>query len=259
MMEHIAITINEKGVALLELNRPQVLNALSQPLLREMITALQELGANPEVKALIITGRGKGFCAGADLTAVTESPGKSIGMGKLVSDKMAATYNPMMKLLYTFPRPVVSAINGIAAGGGAGIALCADIVLAANSSALKVVQVPQLGIAADLGANWLLSRIVGRSRALGACLTGATIKPEQLMAWGLAWECIDDQLLLGRAHEIASQLAGVPAATVIATRSLVDRAPASSFEASIEEERQHQEQLCNAPFFTDSVSRFLKR
>ena len=258
-MEHIAITINEKGVALLELNRPQVLNSLNQALLREMIKALQELGANPEVKALIVTGRGKGFCAGADLTAVTELHGAGNDMGKQVSDSMAATFNPMMELLYTFPRPVVSAINGIAAGGGAGIALCADIVLAANSSALKVVQVPQLGIAADLGANWLLSRIIGRSRALGACLTGTTIAPEQLMAWGLAWECIDNQLLLGRAQEIATQLASVPAATVIATRSLVDRATASSFEASIEEERQHQEQLCNAPFFTDSVARFLQR
>jgi 2-(1,2-epoxy-1,2-dihydrophenyl)acetyl-CoA isomerase len=258
-MEHIAITINEKGVALLELNRPQVLNALNQALLREMIEALQELGANPEVKVLIVTGRGKGFCAGADLTAVTEPPGAGIDMGKQVSDSMAATFNPMMELLYTFPRPVVSAINGIAAGGGAGIALCADIVLAANSSALKVVQVPQLGIAADLGANWLLSRIVGRSRALGACLTGITIVPEQLMAWGLAWECVDDQLLLARAQEIATQLARVPASTVIATRSLVDRAPASSFEASIEEERQHQEKLCNAPVFIDSVARFLQR
>jgi 2-(1,2-epoxy-1,2-dihydrophenyl)acetyl-CoA isomerase len=163
----------------------------------------------------------------------------------------------MMELLYGFPRPVVSAINGIAAGGGAGIALCADIVLAAHSAALKVVQVPQLGIAADLGANWLLARIVGRSRALGACLTGTTIRSEQLLAWGLTWECIEDQRLLERSQEIASQLARVPAATVIATRNLVDRAPASSFDSNLEEERLYQAQLCNAPFFTDSVSRFL--
>lgn len=258
-MKHLAVTINSNGVALLELNRPQVLNALNEPLLDEIITALGELGANPEVKALIVTGRGKGFCAGADLTGVSKPAVKSTDMGKMISARMAASFNPMMELLYTFPRPVVSAINGIAAGGGAGIALCADIVLAAHSCALKVVQVPQLGIAADLGANWLLSRIIGRSRALGACLTGTTIRPEQLMAWGLAWECVDDQLLLDRAHEIASQLASVPAATVIATRGLVDRATASSFEASIEDERLHQEQLCNNPVFTDSVSRFLNR
>jgi 2-(1,2-epoxy-1,2-dihydrophenyl)acetyl-CoA isomerase len=257
-MEYIAVTV-DKGIALLEFNRPELLNALHEPMLLEMITALQELAGNDEVRALIVTGRGRGFCGGADLTTVSGLAVAGESMGKQVSDQMQRAFNPMMELLYDFPRPVVSAINGIAAGGGAAIALCADIVLASHSAALKVVQVPQLGIVADLGANWLLPRIIGRSRALGACITGETLKALRLQEWGLVWECVEGEQLVARAKELAERMASVPAETIVATRRMVDGASRNSFADTIEQERQCQERLCDAPFFTDSVTRFLER
>jgi 2-(1,2-epoxy-1,2-dihydrophenyl)acetyl-CoA isomerase len=257
-LEHIAVGL-DRGIALLELNRPERLNALNQALLVEMINALKELASNDEVRALIITGRGRGFCAGADLMGIQGPATAGDSMGKRVSDQMQQLFNPMMELLYGFPRPVVSAINGIAAGGGAAIALCADIVLASRSASLKVVQVPQLGIVADLGANWLLPRIIGRSRALGACITGETLQAARLREWGLVWECVEDEQLAGRARTVAMQVSEVPGETILATRRLIDAASQTSFTATLEQERQCQERLCDAPFFTDSVTSFLQR
>jgi len=256
-MEHVVVTIDEQGIALLELNRPDILNVLNLPLLVEAAKALRDLAANERVRALIVTGRGRGFCAGADLSAVPGIAAGEPGVGQLVSELMRDHYNPLLLLLHEFPRPVVSAINGIAAGGGAGIALCADLVLASSTAALKIVQVPQLGIVADLGVNWLLPRIAGRSRALGACLTGETIDATSLHEWGLAWECVEAEQLMPRAYALAQQLACLPPATVLATRRLIDTAADSSFADALEAERACQEQLCDTPVFADSVRRFL--
>ena len=258
-METIRVTVDERGIALLELNRPDVLNVLSVQLLTEMSAALQALGEQAEVRALIVTGCGRGFCAGADLLPLADVATRKESLGQHISTAMAQHFNPMMTLLYSFPRPVVSAINGIAAGGGAAIALCADIVLAANSAALKVVQVPQLGIAADLGANWLLPRMAGRARALGACLLGDTLPADRLLEWGVVWESVPDQQLLARSYELAERLAKLPAETIVASRRLIDNASQQSFEASLEDERQVQGELCDAPFFYSAVLGFLAR
>ena len=194
-----------------------------------------------------------------DLQSLADVATRKGSLGQHISTAMAQHFNPMMTLLYSFPRPVVSAINGIAAGGGAAIALCADIVLAANSAALKVVQVPQLGIAADLGANWLLPRMAGRARALGACLLGDTLTADRLLEWGVVWESVPDQQLLARSFELAERLAKVPAETIVASRRLIDNASQQSFEASLEDERQVQRELCDAPFFSSAVLGFLAR
>ena len=258
-METIRVTVDERGIALLEMNRPDVLNVLSVQLLTEMSAALQALGEQAEVRALIVTGCGRGFCAGADLLPLADVATRKESLGQHISTAMAQHFNPMMTLLYSFPRPVVSAINGIAAGGGAAIALCADIVLAANSAALKVVQVPQLGIAADLGANWLLPRMAGRARALGACLLGDTLPADRLLEWGVVWESVPDQQLLARSYELAERLAKLPAETIVASRRLIDNASQQSFEASLEDERQVQGELCDGPFFSSAVLGFLAR
>ena len=255
-MESLAVSIDAQGTALMELNRPEVLNVLNLSLLTEMQAALQDLGGNPDVRVLIITGRGRAFCAGADLSALADAARGGESLGAYVSGVMLQ-FNPVMQMLYDFPRPVISAINGIAAGGGAAMALCADIVLASQSAALKVVQVPQLGIVADLGANWLLPRIAGRSRALGACLLGDTLAASVLLEWGLVWECVEVEQLLSRARELAVRLAQVPAPAVLGTRQLVDSAPARTFAGILEEERQRQGELCDAPFFATAVHRFL--
>jgi 2-(1,2-epoxy-1,2-dihydrophenyl)acetyl-CoA isomerase len=258
-MQNIEITIDQQGVALLSLNRPEVLNALNVPLLDDLCQALRELAADEKLKALVVTGRGRGFCAGADLSALGQGAAPGDSIGQMVSAQMQSHFNPAMELLYHFPRPTICAINGIAAGGGAAIALCADIVLASRDASLKFVQVQALGIVADLGANWLLPRIAGRSRALGACLLGDSLKAAQLQEWGLVWECVDADQLLSRAMEVGSRLAAVPAATVLATRQIIDAAGKSSFTAALEQERLAQRELCDLPVFSESVARFMSQ
>ena len=258
-MQNIEITIDQQGVALLTLNRPEVLNALNVPLLDDLCQALRQLATDEKLKALVVTGRGRGFCAGADLSAVGQGAAPGDSIGQMVSAQMQSHFNPAMELLYHFPRPTVCAINGIAAGGGAAIALCADIVLASRDASLKFVQVQALGIVADLGANWLLPRIAGRSRALGACLLGDSLKAAQLQEWGLVWECVDADQLLPRALEVGSRLAAVPAATVLATRQIIDAAGKSSFTAALEQERLAQRELCDLPVFSESVARFMSQ
>lgn len=258
-MQNIEITIDQQGVALLTLNRPDVLNALNVPLLDDLCQALRELATDEKLKALVVTGRGRGFCAGADLSAVGQGAAPGDSIGQMVSAQMQSHFNPAMELLYHFPRPTICAINGIAAGGGAAIALCADIVLASRDASLKFVQVQALGIVADLGANWLLPRIAGRSRALGACLLGDSLKAAQLQEWGLVWECVDADQLLPRAMEVGSRLAAVPAATVLATRQIIDAAGKSTFTAALEQERLAQRELCDLPVFSESVARFMSQ
>lgn len=258
-MQNIEITIDQQGVALLTLNRPEVLNALNGPLLEDLCQALRELATDEKLKALVVTGRGRGFCAGADLSALGQGAAPGDSIGQMVSAQMQSHFNPAMELLYHFPRPTICAINGIAAGGGAAIALCADIVLASRDASLKFVQVQALGIVADLGANWLLPRIAGRSRALGACLLGDSLKAAQLQEWGLVWECVDADQLLSRAMEVGSRLAAVPAATVLATRQIIDAAGKSSFTAALEQERLAQRELCDLPVFSESVARFMSQ
>lgn len=254
-MTAIECSVDSDGIGLLVLNRPEALNALNRDLLEEARAALAAWADDSAVRALLITGRGRAFCAGADLKSLDRMDA-SVSPGESVARAMQARFNPLMVELYNFPKPVVVAVNGIAAGGGVGLALCADLVLASEQAAFKVVQVQQLGIAADLGANWLLQRAVGRSRAMAMCLLGATVPADQLLAFGAVAEVLAPDELLPRATECALALAAVPADAILATRRLVDEAPARSFEESLEDERGIQRELCDAPHFMAMVRAF---
>lgn len=256
-MQHILIE-NNKGIVTLTLNKPKVLNTLCVDLMSEVLETLEGLSADENTKALVITGSGRAFCAGADLGAghLAESSKNGVPLGDVVASLMEDYFNPMMEAIYTFPRPVVMAVNGIAAGGGVGLALCADIVIASDNAGFKVVQPQQLGIVADLGANWLLSRLVGRSRAMAMCMTGDTVSAADFKEWGGVWSCVTAEQLLPSAIKIAEKLAAIPTATVLGTRQLVDDAPTSTFTQSLHDEKEAQRLLCSDPIFIESVMKF---
>lgn len=244
-MSNVIVSIDDKGVALLELNRHKVLNALSIELMCDFRDALAELAQSEEVRALIVTGRGSGFCAGADLRIFDDASRqrKSQHLNELVAENMEKHFNPMMNDLYDFPKPVISAVNGVAAGGGAALALCADIVLVSSTASMKIVQVPTLGIVADLGANWLIPRIIGRGRTLGMILLGEAIDASTLCRWGLAWDSFSPDVLIDESRKLANKLVGLPANTIIATRRLVDSAFGCSFSEVLAQERKVQREL----------------
>lgn len=249
------------GVATLAMNRPERFNALSLDLLDGMLDALAGLARDPACRALIVTGKGTAFCAGADLGAfdALRREGRHLDSGEQVAETMEQRFNPLVNALYTFPKPVVSAVNGIAAGGGAGIALCADIVLCASAGTFKFVQAQQLGIVADMGAHWLLQRLGGRATALGATLLGETLDAPRAAALGLVWEVVPDDALLTRARLVAEKLALVPRDVVIGTRALVDASATAAFAAVLDSERLYQRDFCARPGFLARIEAFLAR
>ena len=247
------------GVSTLAMNRPERLNALGFDLMDQMCAQLAALASDPACKALVVTGSGNAFCAGADLTgfAETRAQQRYQDSGEQVSEAMRERFNPLVAALAGFPKPVVTAVNGMAAGGGAAIALIADVVMFGASGKLKFVQVQQLHIVADLGAHWLLHRLGGRVTALGATLLGETLDAGRCQSLGLAWDVVADAELLARAQATAARLAQVPADVVVATRALVDASPSTALLQSIEAERLYQRDFCGRPAFLAKIDSFL--
>jgi 2-(1,2-epoxy-1,2-dihydrophenyl)acetyl-CoA isomerase len=245
------------GIARLSFSRPEVLNALNVELLTEAVARLTELRRRDDVGAVVITGQGRGFSAGADLSLAGQQLGTDASVAQQVGYYMDNYAHPLIEAILTFPRPVVAAVNGPAVGGGAGIALAADIVLAARSAYFMIVQPARLGLVPDLGATWLLQRLVGRARALAASLLGERISAEQAEQWGMIWKCIDDEALLPQAMAVASQLAYIPALTVQATRELIDAATRLEPLEQMKRERDRQLELCGSAFFGDAVAAFI--
>ena len=244
-------------VACITLNRPEVLNALSRELAEQAIAALKDAQARG-ARAIVLTGAGRAFSTGADLTGFDQLRQKAAGaVPAAIGRDMREVLNPLTQAIAESPVPVVCAVNGPCAGGSVGVALAADLVIAARSSYFLIPQVAHLGIVPDLGATWFMPRQAGRARALGAMLLGDRIGAEQAAAWGLIWSCVDDTALMGEALRLAQRLAGVPPDAVCATRRLVDAAPRTSLIEQLEVERQVQIDFLGTPYFHNRVALFV--
>jgi 2-(1,2-epoxy-1,2-dihydrophenyl)acetyl-CoA isomerase len=241
-------------VAVVTLNRPARFNALSWELMNRLRTEIDLLGHRDDVTAIVITGAGRAFSAGADLHDFAASE----DMPAEVAHHLTTTMAPLARAVLTAPVPVIAAVNGPCAGGALGLALLCDIVVAARSSYFLVPQVFPLGGVPDLGATWVLGRLVGRARALGMSLTGERVPAEQAEQWGMIWRCVDDHDLLDNALTVARRLAGSPAA-VVATRALVDAGFSATLDIQLELEAQHQSARFADPAVATAVEQFSAR
>ncbi|ABS64860.1 Enoyl-CoA hydratase/isomerase [Parvibaculum lavamentivorans DS-1] len=253
------ITLETKnGIALLTLNRPEVLNSIDTALIADMRTAVAQVEKDPEARVLLITGAGRGFCAGADLAAQGQRiEGMSVGQG--VAHGMTIGFNPMMREIYALSKPIIAAVNGVAAGGGVGLALVADIVIAAKSASFVQVFGPRLGLIPDLGCTWHLPRLVGRARALALALMGDKLPAETAAEWGLIWKCVDDNSLMSEANAVAAKLANGPTNAFAEIRKAVDTATGNSFSEQLDYERDVQGTLGDHPNFMEGVKAFLTK
>src|SRR6266849_10263433 len=179
---------------LITLNRPERLNALTVEMAEALSAALDAAAADESCRALLITGAGRAFCAGQDLTAI-------VGIAPAEIGHLLDHYNPLIRKLRALPMPVVCAVNGVAAGAGANLALACDIVLAAQSASF-VQAFAKIGLIPDCGGTWLLPRLVGPARARGLALTGEPLAAEKAEAWGLIWKAVDDGMLLEEVHRL---------------------------------------------------------
>jgi len=245
-------------VALLRLNLPQRLNPLALPLQQALRAHLARLADDRSVRALVLTGAGKGFCVGADLGSM-QAPPAGQSLGEQTAAAMEALSNRLIEDLRQMPFPVLSAVNGPCAGAGVGLALAADVVLVARSAYFYLPFMPRLGIVPDLGCTWFLERLLGRSRAVALSLLGERLSGEQAAQWGLAWACVDDAALAEQALALAQRLARLPAHAAREIRSVYEHAARHSLTEQMRHEAERQRELIDRPEFAEGVQAFLAK
>ena len=227
----------DAGTARITLNRPATLNALNPALMRGVSAAFAEVAADRSVRVVVLTGAGRGSCAGADLAAVAHGDGEDAAAA---SGSRATLYNDTLRAIISCPVPTIARVQGAAAGGGFGVALACDITIAAESAFFVATFGPRIGIVPDLGASWNIPLRVGRARALGITLLGERIPAAQAVEWGLIWRCVADAALDAEVERAVSVLKRSSPQTATRTRGLIDAAFRQSFSDQLDLEMRHQ-------------------
>lgn len=242
------------GIARLTFNRPDRLNSFNEQMheeVRNAVASVQGAGA----RVLVITGAGRGFCAGQDLNDRTVAPG---GQGVDLGDSIERNYKPLVLALRRLPMPVIAAVNGVAAGAGANVALACDIVIAARSASF-VQAFSKIGLVPDSGGTWTLPRLVGTARALGLTLLGEKLSAEQAEQWGLIWRCVDDAELASVVDGLARQLASAPTLGLARTKQAIYGSWTRTLEEQLDVERDMQRELGYSADYTEGVAAFLEK
>ena len=254
-MTEATVLVETRGaVRLLTLNRPQALNSFTAAMHGELLPALQAAADDAAVRAVVITGAGRGFCAGQDLNdaAMVSADGGAPDVGAVIERH----YRPLAMRVRTMPVPVVAAVNGVAAGAGANFALCCDFVVAARGASF-IQAFSKIGLLPDCGGTWLLPRLVGRARALGLAMSGDKLPAEEAQRIGLIWQCVDDAALLDSALALAGRLATMPSRALAETRRAIDASMVMDFGDALALEAAAQGELGRAGDFAEGVSAFL--
>lgn len=252
--EHILFTI-EQGVATLTLNRPEQLNSFNAQMHKEVREALKQVRQNPEVRCLLITGSGRGFCAGQDLGDRNVAPGAA---APDLGESIEKNYNPLIRALRDLPMPVICAVNGVAAGAGANIALACDITLAAKSASF-IQAFCKIGLVPDSGGTWTLPRAVGMARAKALALLGDKLSAEQAEQWGMIWRCVDDESLQDEALKLARQLATQPTYGLALIKRALNASASNSFDAQLDLERDLQRLAGRSEDYREGVAAFMAK
>jgi len=252
-METLVLERHDK-VCVLTLNRPEVRNAVDFAMWDEMTLALREIDEDHSISALVVTGSEGAFCGGADLNALLGEASPGAGVRRIMAEDPIGSIN--------FARcrvPVVTAVNGAAAGGGVGMALQGDVILAARSALFLLTFGSRLGLVPDMGATWYLPRFVGLARALPMAMLGEPVTAEQAETWGLIWRCVDDEQLADVALETATRLANAPTRALVKTRELMQQAVHNDLFNQLVLERDCQVHLAHQPECLEGISAFLQR
>jgi len=243
------------GVATLTLARPDRLNSFTVQMHEEAQQALALVRADAAARCLVLTGAGRGFCAGQDLAdrAVDpQSPAVDLG------DSIERFYKPLVLALRRLEMPTIAAVNGVAAGAGANLALACDLVFAARSASF-IQSFSKIGLVPDSGGTWWLPRLVGPARAMGLALTAEKLGAEQAEAWGLIWKCVDDEQLMPNVTALAKQLAAGPTRGYVRTRQAIEAAATLPLDASLDLERDFQRELGQSADYREGVAAFMAK
>ena len=244
----------EDGIARLTFNRPERLNSFNAAMhgeVRSALAGLRDSGA----RVLVITGAGRGFCAGQDLNDRAVAPG---GAAADLGESIEKNYKPLVLKLRELPMPVIAAVNGVAAGAGANIALACDLVIAARSASF-VQAFAKLGLVPDSGGSWFLPRLLGPARALGLAMLGEKLSAEQAAEWGLIWRCVADEELAGVVDALAKQLSQAPTRGLARTKQAIYEGLTRTLAQQLDIERDYQGELGHSSDYAEGVAAFIAK
>ena len=245
----------DKGVLSVTLNRPDKLNAFNDEMHLALREQIQRAHDEPDIRCVLITGAGRAFCAGQDLG--DRDPSAMDGPPDL-GHTLETYYNPTLRLIRTLEKPVIVAVNGVAAGAGANFALACDIVLAARSA--KFIQAfTRIGLTPDAGGSWSLARLVGEARAKALAMTADPLDAERAADWGLIWKAIDDDALMKEALDLARSLASGPTRGLGLTKRSIQAAATNDFSDQLDIERDLQREAGRTSDYAEGVSAFLQK
>ena len=245
----------EQGIARLTLNRPDKLNSFTVAMHLEVRQALESIKADPSVRVLVLTGAGRGLCAGQDLGDRAVAPGSAtVDLGESVEKY----YAPLVLALRKLPLPVICAVNGVAAGAGANLALAADIVIAAKSASF-VEAFCRLGLIPDTGGTYFLPRALGTARAMGLAMLGDKLSAERAESWGLIWKCVDDDALAAETDALAKHFSTAPTKGLARTKQALYASAANTLEQQLNLERDIMRELGNSEDYREGVNAFMEK
>jgi len=246
----------EGAVAVVTLNRPQALNSFTRQMHRELGAALDKAEADPRIRALVITGAGRGFCAGADLAEFDFAPGprriERADPGPLIDQ----AFNPTARRLLGLRMPTVAAVNGVAAGAGASLAMTCDMAVAAPGASF-IQAFSKIGLVPDAGSSWLLVQKLGLARAMALAFTGDKLPAAQAKEWGLIWDVAEDPLAAATA--MAQRLAAMPTRALVTTRQLMREGVTRTLNQQLDAERDMQSALGHTHDYFEGVAAFLEK
>lgn len=252
-MSDPAILLDESGgIARVTLNRPDRLNSFTAAMHAELREALDQAAVTARV--IVLTGAGRGFCAGQDLNDRAVTPGQAVDLGETVE----ASWNPLIRRLAALDQPVIARVNGVAAGAGANIALACDLVVAGRSA--KFIQsFANLGLIPDSGGSWHLPRLVGQARALGLALTAEPLSAERAAEWGMIWKCVDDDALDAEVDALATKLASLPPLGLAAIKQIIRTSGERTLSQELDLQRDEMRRLGFTQDYREGVAAFLEK
>jgi 2-(1,2-epoxy-1,2-dihydrophenyl)acetyl-CoA isomerase len=243
---------HDGGVATLTLNRPQVLNSFCAAMHADLAAAFTAIEQDPAIRCVVLTGAGRGFCAGQDLGEARTTEVGDAG------ERLERLYNPLILRMRRLPVPIVCAVNGVAAGAGASLALACDIVIAARSA--KFIQAfVRIGLVPDAGSTWFLPRLVGDARARALAMTGDAIDAAQAADWGLIWRCVDDAELASATQALAARLAGLPTRAIALIKQAFLAGAGNDLAAQLRLERELQREAGATADAVEGVAAFVEK
>ncbi|TAJ24511.1 MAG: 2-(1,2-epoxy-1,2-dihydrophenyl)acetyl-CoA isomerase [Reyranella sp.] len=250
----LVLVAKDNGLATITLNAPDKLNAVSRKMIAEIKTCWEELAADASVRAVLLTGAGRGFCAGADLADPDREASATADSGAAL-DKY---FNPTIRAMRALPKPIVSAVNGVAAGVGMSFALASDIAIAGKSASF-LQAFARIGLLPDGGSTWFLPRLVGEQRARALAMLAPQISAQQAKDWGLIWDVVEDAELMKTATELARRLADGPTMALSRIKEALGRASGNTLSEQLDVERDFQRELGRSGDFKEGVAAFLAK